>query len=238
MDTKHAVKRLLYRLGYDVRRRGLVADLSTVMDRCLHLAGQVGTVVDVGASDGRWSRDLMRILPESRYLLLEAQEAHRRALEAFRARTGADFVMAAASDRTGSLHFYDDGNLFGGAASHEPFSEHDMVLPCVSVDEVIAERDLPGPYLLKLDTHGHEMEILRGAENVLKDAALVVLETYAFPDVSGFLFDEMCLHMRERGFRAAGIADVMVRGDGLLWQADIAFLPADNPAFARRGYFA
>lgn len=210
--------------------------LRVVLRRCIELAGPIGTVIDVAASDGQWSRIVMQMLPDSSYLLLDAQSEHRRSLERFSRETGAEHVLAAASNRTGTLHFLDDGNLFGGKASREAFEEHDSVVPCVAIDDLLKERRLEGPFLLKLDTHGHELEILDGASNALAHAALVVLETYAFSEVSGYTFDEMCRHMRGLGFRPAGIADVMTRQDGALWQVDIAFLPVTHQVFAHSNY--
>jgi hypothetical protein len=63
-----------------------------------------------------------------------------------------------------------------------------------------------------------------------------MLETYAFREVSGLMFDEMCAHMRGLGLRPVGIADAMTRDDGVLWQADIVFARDAIPAFNRTTY--
>jgi FkbM family methyltransferase len=232
---RKSIHRLLSRAGYDLIQQSLSTSSAAVLERAVRLAGQVGTVIDVGASDGRWSRELMTLLPDQRYLLVEAQERHRPALRQFERETGAHFVLAAASDHTGTLHFLDNGQL-SGSASSTSFGESDIEVPCVSLDEVVKERELPGRYLLKLDTHGHEVEILNGSRDVLSRAALVMLETYTFANFGRLMFDEMCQHMRSLGFRPAGIADVMARSDGLLWQSDILFLPSAHPAFADTTY--
>lgn len=237
MDLRSVVKKTIEKAGYELTPRAFSTSTDNVLDRCLRLAGPIGTVIDVGASDGRWSREMMGRLPNAKYLLVEAQDVHRQPLEAFRAQTGAEYVVAAASDHTGSLHFLDNGDL-SGSASTETFGENDIEVPCVAIDEVVTERTLPGPYLLKLDTHGHEVQILDGASKVLTDAALVIIETYSFANFGRLMFDEMCQHMRSLGFRPAGIADLMTRRDGLLWQSDIVFLSAGNPAFNDTTYTA
>ena len=46
----------------------------------------VATVIDVGASDGRWSGEIMQHFPSASYLLIEAQEGVRGAgLQRFKA---------------------------------------------------------------------------------------------------------------------------------------------------------
>jgi hypothetical protein len=37
---------------------------------------QIGTVIDIGAPDGRWSDVCAKHYPDARYLLIEAQDSH------------------------------------------------------------------------------------------------------------------------------------------------------------------
>jgi FkbM family methyltransferase len=43
---------------------------------------EIGTVIDVGASDGRWSDVCAKHYPDAHYLLIEAQDPHEEALKA------------------------------------------------------------------------------------------------------------------------------------------------------------
>ena len=223
--------------GFDIVRRTRTTNGDSVLKRTLALAGDISTVIDVGASDGRWSAEVMRLLPDAHFLLIEAQQSHRRGLEAFAAaRPGVVAVEhSAASDHCGEIHFMANAPL-GGAASRNTFDHDDVTLPCVTIDSAIGDRAMTGPYLLKLDTHAHEVEILAGSAQTLAEAALVIVEAYTYPDFGRLMFDEMCQHMRELAFRPAAIADVLVRDDGLMWQMDIHFLPDTHPCFARRGF--
>src|ERR1700730_15699226 len=55
-----------------------------------------------------------------------------------------------------------------------------------------AQYSLPGPYLIKLDTHGYEVPILCGATETLRNTNLLVIETYNFRLIeSCLLFDEI-----------------------------------------------
>ncbi len=64
---------------------------------------------------------------------------------------GAEYVLAAAGDRIGEI-FFDDRTPFGGVASHEATDWAKTSVPVVTLDSLVEERKLPGPFLVKLDT--------------------------------------------------------------------------------------
>jgi FkbM family methyltransferase len=73
----------------------------------------VGTVIDVGASDGNWSETMMKHYPDANYLLVEAQAAeHGAALKRFEAsHSKVRYDLCAAGDREGETHFHASGPL-------------------------------------------------------------------------------------------------------------------------------
>jgi FkbM family methyltransferase len=233
--VKRKVGRYLERLGW-VKREHAVG-LHTVMTRRPELA--VETVIDVGASDGRWSARMMQHLPNANYLLIEAQKAaHGAALEQFKKiHPKVDYVLCVAGDHEGEIHF-DATDPFGGAASTTPFSKNDIVIPMHSVDKVVSELGLCGPFLLKLDTHGFEVPILEGAREVMRQASMLIIEAYNFTLRPGCLrFHELCQYLEARGFRCVDIFDLMTRPvDNAFWQMDMVFLPSTHPVFRSNGY--
>ena len=240
MPTKYQLRQLARRVAAEngpVRfarwARGASTYTPVVMRNAISLVGPINTVIDVGASDGRWSKRYRKLAPEAEYLLFEGNPIHYASLDRYAARAGAHVEHAAASDHVGEVHFYiDPANPLGGAASTTGFDDHDTVVPTKPIDDAVAERGLKGPFLLKLDTQGHEREIFAGAEGVLKEAALVIVEVYGVDDPGRMAFDEMCAMMRVHGFRAAAIADPVNRpSDGMLWQMDMVFIRADHPAY-------
>jgi FkbM family methyltransferase len=206
------------------------------MDRGLAwLAGRfdVSSVIDVGASNGCWTEIARRYWPDARYLLVEAQRAaHERDLQALKQRVPRlDYVIAAAGDRRGSIHF-DASDPFGGIASERPGAGR-IEVPMTTLDAEVEHRSLPGPFAIKLDTHGFEVPILAGATKTLADTSLLVIEVYNFTINEGALrFPEMCRHLEGLGFRPVAMVDLMYRpADGLLWQFDCFFARADRPEF-------
>lgn len=238
---KAMVRGLLRRAGLAVNRVGSPTDRAT-MDgafRALVARGhRPATVIDIGASNGAWSGALMAHLPTARYLLIEAQGVHEPALRTFcAAHPNASYVLAAAGDREGTIHF-DTSDPLGGLASETPFAAHDAVVPMTTVDAAVATAALPGPYLLKFDTHGFELPILRGAARTLAATEVVVMECYNFHIAPEALtFDEMCGHMRGLGFRCIDLVCPLHRPlDDAFWQADLVFVRGDRPEFTRRSY--
>jgi FkbM family methyltransferase len=194
---------------------------------------EVKTVVDVGASNGGWTRTAQEHLNADRYLLIEAQAAvYEQALHAFAsADSRVEYVIAAAGDREGQIHFNAEDPL-GGVASETPTGRYDITVPVTTIDRQVRERQLSGPFLIKLDTHGYEIPILTGAGDTLPDASALIIEAYNFQLLNDSLrFHELCSWLDERGFRCIDMCDVLWRADGALWQMDLVFVPASRSEF-------
>jgi FkbM family methyltransferase len=233
--------RLLHEwIGPFARRHGLARSRSTMeaaLARCAARRPGLRTVIDVGASDGRWSRVARGILPPAHYFMVEARSEHEPGLKATAARAGFSYQICAAGNRDGEIHF-DATALFGGQASETPYEKNDIVVPVRTLDGLVAERRLEGPYALKLDTHGYEIPILEGARGVLERARLLIIECYNFRlTPQSLVAHEMCAWLGERGFRCIDLADPLYRErDGALWQMDLFFAPAGDPVFATNVY--
>jgi len=196
------------------------------------------TVIDIGASDGRWSQRVQRWFPDASYLLIEAQAVHEPRLQAYKARAGnVDYVLAAAADTCGQV-FFNAGDAAGGLASHTNAGGCTEPVPATTVDFEVQTRNLPPPFLIKLDTHGFEVPILKGAEHALAKTAAICVETYNFTVCEGCLrFPETCSFLRDRGFLPIGLVSPLFRQrDGVLWQMDLIFARADREEFQRVKY--
>lgn len=215
-----------------------LASTARALERITDRGIKVGTVIDVGASNGSWSETCMRYLPDARYLLVEAQPAHKNELEAFCSRRGnASFLQAAAGNEDGFCYF-DDSDLFGGLASNETNENCQTELPMVRLDTVVAKDRLSGPFLLKLDTHGFELQIIHGAEELLRNTELAIIEAYIFRlNNKALLFHELCVEMDKRGFQLVDFSEPMWRSkDRALWQWDLFFMKKTNPVFQSNAY--
>src|ERR1700694_1127921 len=73
------------------------------------------TVLDVGASDGRWSELALRFFPNATYVLFEPQPVHAAALERYLAKYPTTTrVLRKAVGRTSGSTYFDASHPFGG----------------------------------------------------------------------------------------------------------------------------
>jgi FkbM family methyltransferase len=228
---------LLRPFSLTIHRTGSTTPHSTTIDGALLRARgrgtNIATVIDVGASDGRWSKMAMKYFPNARYLLIEAQPVHGPSLERFaETRRNVQYVLAAASDRVGAV-FFDASDPFGGLASHTAIDEGCIEVPATTIDTAVEDLGLGPPFLIKLDTHGFETSILKGAHRTIPKAALLVIECYNFRlTTETLLFHEMCHLLEQFGFRCIDLVDPMYRPvDGVLWQADLVFAHQSEGVF-------
>ena len=186
--------------------------MEAALKRCVARGVEVNTIIDVGASDGRWSKNCMRSFPDANYLLVEAQEEHEVGLKKLKNEcSNVEYVIAAAGKKNGTIYF-DNDDLFGGLASESKLDNNCIEVPMISIDSEIKKQQLRPPYLLKLDTHGFEIPILEGAKETLKLAELVIIETYNYKLTNDSLkYYEMCSYMEKLGFSSIEMVDFMQR---------------------------
>jgi FkbM family methyltransferase len=212
--------------------------MESALARSKRRQANIGTVIDIGASNGSWSIGLMKYYPDSSYFLIEAQKEHEDMLRKVKSEFKTlEYIIAAAGDTVGEIYF-DAKDLFGGLASHSPFEKNCIVVPVVTIDHIVREKRLKPPFLLKLDTHGFEVPIFEGAKEILKYTELIVIETYNFNLTNESLrFHEMCTYLNELGFRCIDIANPLHRPkDGVLWQFDLFFAPSTIKEFNSNTY--
>jgi FkbM family methyltransferase len=173
---------------------------------------EIGSLIDIGASDGIWSKAFAKEFPGRHHLLVDANQVHLPKLtQVCRENPNWQFVMTAVGDRTGELYF-DASDPLGGHLSATPWTKDYLPCPVTTIDHLLEKYPLPGPFMIKLDTHGVELPILAGAARTLKETSVIVIEAYNFtfgePAVP---FWDLCRHMLEIGFRPLDVFDLLYR---------------------------
>lgn len=244
---KHLIKTInavLSPLGAKIVRRNYCGEpsifaMAAMLERLASRGCPIKTIVDIGASDGKWSLMCMKYFPEASYLavepLVERQPALQRKKLAFPNFDYALCVAGAVDGQEVNLNVTAD---FDGSTVDDDSSASARTCVTRTIDSLLQERGMSGPYLLKFDTHGYEIPILSGAASTLAETTSVILETYNFEIASTAVrFPGMCAHMEKLGFRVADIADPMLRRrDDIFWQMDVLFLKADEDVFRYQRY--
>ena len=77
-----------------------------------------------------------------------------------------------------------------------------------TLDNIINKHNkkIPGPYLLKIDTEGFEFEVLKGANETLKQCKYVIAETSVVKRFEGsYIFEDIIMYMYSNNFRVESI---------------------------------
>jgi FkbM family methyltransferase len=193
----------------------------------------IATLIDVGASNGSWSKAFAHYFPGRNHLLVDANEVHLSALtKVCQENLNWHYVLAAVGGKTEEVYF-DASDPLGGHLSKHPQGESYRPRISTTIDDLLEKQPLPGPFMIKLDTHGVEIPILDGCTNVLKQTNVLVIEAYNFhfgePAVP---FWELCRHLFDFGFRPLDVFDLLYRRtDNAFWQFDLLFVRRDLPLF-------
>lgn len=226
--------RLIYLSNYPVDKLSLYSVFRRMKARGIYPA----TVIDIGASDGRWTKTVKGFYPEARCHLIEANQIHEKGLIDFvNDYPGCSYKLAVAAETVGKV-FFDASDPFGGLAHLENENRQFIQIPCTTVDEEVSINALQGPFLLKLDTHGFEVPIFNGAQKTLTKTSVIIVETYNFDLTKESLkFWEICDFLFQHGFRPIDLLDPMFRPkDEAFWQVDLVFIRSDREEFRDNTY--
>ena len=144
------------------------------------------TVIDVGANVGRYTELVLRVAPKAHVLafephvksfqLLRGKSDHLR-FEAFNVAVGSidgTTELFDYADRDGSSH----ASVYEGVLKRIHRSQ-DVVshsVPMVTLDSVVASHGIDKIDLLKIDTEGNELDVLRGAERTIADGKIDLIQ--------------------------------------------------------------
>lgn len=245
-------RQLLRACGLEVRRihpSGGSGRERTSLAEMLRQIKQLGAapayVVDVGAAYGSFTRECAAIFPDACYLLVEPLAEYRSSLAALKcSMPTARYVCAAASSRSGEIAINVHPDLLGSSLLREVERGTDVngvprYVRAVTVDRLIEETGAKGPFFLKVDVQGAEVDVLQGAEALLKETEYVILEVSFFKFFEdGPEFSDIVAYMKTRGFVLYDITGLQYRPlDNALSQADVAFVK-DSGMFRREHFYA
>lgn len=232
--------RILSLIDVKLSRASVVTrwQMSSALNRLAEVCPEVKTVIDIGAASGSWCAISHRVFPSASLVAVEPlPESFAKLRARLRSIPNSFAMQAVVSDLDRSeveFTISPDGDgsgvgLMGGISQK---------MPSRTVDSIIDELCMSGPFLIKLDTHGHELPILSGAHKTLSQSMAVIIEAYNYKLTERSpLFWELVQTMVGYGFRPFDLVDPSPRPlDSSLWQFDIIFLPANHRVFASSAY--
>ena len=133
-------------------------------------------VYDIGAYKGEWANFYKKTsLNKCKFILFEANSAHIASLK----KNNFQFFITTLSDKVKEVEFY-SGNFSGDSYYKENTNNYDNLLPSKRItetlDNIVNNNNLPLPDLIKIDSQGSEIDILRGGKQAIKDCKFIYLE--------------------------------------------------------------
>lgn len=164
-----------------------MADVDKLQDLFYYLENSLisfnlETVYDIGASDGSYTNNLSQYLhKDTKYHLFEPYQYPEIKVDADH-----QWHRVYLSDSAKKVKFYINDEFHTGNSYYkEDTASFNNIKPVevttISLDKYVAENNLPLPDLIKIDTQGSELDILKGATNCLKNASVLILELPLLP---------------------------------------------------------
>jgi FkbM family methyltransferase len=234
---KRAIKKLVQKVfrtvGLDVHPwRGTRTSMEEVLQHLAERGFQPRTVIDVGVAYG--THELYATFPKAKHLLVEPLAEFEPHIAKVVAAYDCEYVQAAAASREGSITL-DVRSEPSWSSVYDPAPEFGVErtsreVKTVTVDGLCREKGLEGPYLLKVDVEGAELDVLAGAAEVLKSTEAVLLEVtfpQEYPEAPTFA--DVIRTMDEKGFAAYDIFDLRTwHRPPVLHQGDFVFVKRDG----------
>jgi len=243
---KSIVKKFFNIFGLEVRRgtKDRRCCLVGSLQQIKNLGFIPTTIIDVGAAVGSFTLQCYSIFPHSKYLLVEPLEENKEYLDKVtKAIPNAEYILSVAAAEPGKVTLNVHSDHDGSSLYLEKEVDLDGVprmVPAVTLDGLCKERDLSGPYLIKIDVQGAELDVLSGASKTLDKTGYVILEVSLFQFVKGGpqLYD-VVKFMNSRSFVIYDIFGLNYRPlDDALAQVDMAFVKSKNSQFRKYHIYA
>jgi FkbM family methyltransferase len=191
------------------------------------------SIIDCGAYVGSWTRMIKDIFPSSKVLLIEAnpeKEINLQKVQSEYPQT-VDYAISllGAENRT-NMKFYKMEMGSSILAEQSNIPRDILVLPMKTLDEIASEKGFLNADFIKIDVQGYEIEVIKGATKVLKNAELILLEvSFLQYNKDAPLFGEVVNFMNSLGFIVYDIGTLLRWGtDSILLQGDLIFIKKDS----------
>ena len=165
-------------------------------------------ILDIGAHTGQFYGWAKKVWPQSVIWMVESNEIHEGTLKNLTRNNNDEYLIAALGDEGREVTFYtrsDKPHTEGNSYYQESnwwdiqhlIQENTMTLQ--KLDDIFDDDSVFE--LIKLDTQGSELDILKGGENLCKRASIIVLEvSYVEYNKGAPSSDEILDFMNDFGF--------------------------------------
>lgn len=182
----------------------------SIFETIMPMLGDRPTVFDIGAHRGSYSDFVLSKIPEANCYLFEPNKEIFRELARFK-----NAYNMAISSNKGSAFMYTTNGRYDELSSlfNRPVFEQTgcQQVECEmdTVDNFCLNKNIPVIDLLKIDTEGAELEVLKGCQRMLSKKSIRFIQVEyggTYPD-SGITFKDVLSFMEPFGYRAYDFED-------------------------------
>lgn len=189
------------------------------------------SVIDIGVAEG--TPELYKHFPATKYsyLLIEADPHYRNNLEELGKQLQAKTVSVFCGSEHGSIklrQYTDHRKSSRFETVRNNTLEEEITVSTETLDTLVAEHVITGPYVLKIDAEGAELDILRGAPQTINDCEAIIVEASVLPRFKGGPeFTDLIHFLTPYGFVVFDILAGVNNSSSLLSQVDVIFVRKD-----------
>ena len=182
-------------------------------------------VLDIGAHKGLWTTEFKKHYPDSKVLMIEANEEHIDSL----IRVG-PYVSALVGKENKEVDYYvceDKNNNHGNGMYKEntnvPFKS--VKKKCVTLDFLLPDQKFD---LIKIDVQGAELDIIQGSPTIIHNAKYLWLELQPHNyNIGAPSAGKVIGYLNQIGFEIATFDEINI-GDGVIMGMDVLFVNTRN----------
>ena len=190
-------------------------------------------IIDVGACFGQWTENVHPIFPQAAFIMIEPQSTQQHYLQKLThklSNTSLEFALVGDTEKE-SVDFYQMGT---GSSMYPENSDHareKLSLKMETIDCIIKQKyRMPNNCFIKLDVQGAEIDVLKGAAEVLKKTEFVLLEISTLNyNQRAPQFAEVIIYLKSIGFVLFDICDERRMRNEVLYQTDMIFAQESSP---------
>ena len=188
------------------------------------------TILDIGAHTGQFHSWAKRVWPDAGVFMIEANPLHETVLDRLAMINGDNYLIAALGDEVREVTFYTrsdkphtEGNSYYKEANYWDIPQlvQKSKVTLQKLDNLFEDDSVFD--IIKVDTQGSEIDILKGGKDLVSKAQAVILEVSFIPYNEGAPTDQETIdYMNEIGFEERMSVGEHYDGD-IIVQRDLLF---------------
>jgi len=160
------------------------------------------TIIDVGAGSG--TAELFEVFPDAYYVLIEPLKEYERDLRSILKEYRGEYFLTAIGDKTGKIKINVEPGFLERTSIKEPSKLTLAVkgetivreIAITTVDALQKKHQFKPPFGLKIDTEGYDLQVVKGARELLRQTEFVIAEvsvakrfedSYSFAEFIGLM---------------------------------------------------